>query len=100
MSRHNLLFLIHRAPRFATLAGLPVLAGFVGVFDPAFYRLSALSVRPGTARRAHRRSGVSMVALDLAGLWLPWLRRISGPQRCDEPAPGYGEDGELQSDLM
>jgi hypothetical protein len=42
MSRQLLLF-FDRVPRFLSLTGVLGLAGFAGLFEPAFYRLSALS---------------------------------------------------------
>jgi hypothetical protein len=43
MSRPQLLRLLDRVPRSASLLGLLGLIGLAGVFDPALYRLSALS---------------------------------------------------------
>ncbi len=43
MSRQQLLWLLDRVPRYASLLGLLGLIGLAGVFDPALYRLSALS---------------------------------------------------------
>jgi hypothetical protein len=43
MSRSQLLWLLDRIPRYASLLGLLGLIGLAGVFDPTLYRLSALS---------------------------------------------------------
>jgi hypothetical protein len=43
MSRSQLLRLLDRVPRYASLLRLLGLIGLAGVFDPALYRLSALS---------------------------------------------------------
>ena len=43
MSRSQLLWLLDRVPRYASLLGLLGLMGLAGLFDPALCRLSALS---------------------------------------------------------
>jgi hypothetical protein len=43
MSRTQLLWLLDRAPRVASLLGLLGLIGLAGVIDPELYRFSALS---------------------------------------------------------
>jgi hypothetical protein len=43
MSRPQLLWVLDRVPRYASLLGLLGLIGLAGLFDPAWFRLSALS---------------------------------------------------------
>ena len=43
MSRPQLLWVLDCVPRYVSLLGLLGLIGLAGLFDPAWYRLSALS---------------------------------------------------------
>ena len=89
MSRPQLLQLLDRVPRSASLLGLLGLIGLAGVFDPALYRLSALSflsylaffrffrrfIDPGYGPTA--QSARFLLLACLAAVLSPWLLAIA-----------------------
>ena len=89
MSRPQLLWLLDRVPRYASLLGLLGLIGLAGVFDPALYRLSALSflsylaffrffrrfIDPGYGPTA--QSARFLLLACLAAVLSPWLLSIA-----------------------
>jgi len=89
MSRPQLLRLLDRVPRSASLLGLLGLIGLAGVFDPALYRLSALSFLSYLAffrffRRfidptyaPTTRSGLFLLPAFLVAVLSPWLLAIT-----------------------
>jgi hypothetical protein len=89
MSRPQLLRLLDRVPRSASLLGLLGLIGLAGVFDPALYRLSALSFLSNLAFfRFFRRfidpdygptaqSARFLLLASLVAVLSPWLLSIS-----------------------
>ena len=89
MFRPQLLRLLDRVPRYASLLGLLGLIGLAGVFDPALYRLRALSFLSYLAFfRFFRRfidpdygptaqSAPFLLLTFLAAVLSPWLLSIS-----------------------